>query len=184
VRDHVRRAASSGKILSGSVDMTSLHGHMHPSRMQDPTLAALPEGPCINAGAMIVRPDERAYAEIIAAARAFHPHMWLPEQGVLNVWAHLAGQANDLGDGWMLDPWSPKLVAKTPPSRFVHFWTPRPAFFGDSPLRKNEPLWDECLAAFEKKTGAPYPLARFERDFEERLANFGATLFDARRDAA
>jgi hypothetical protein len=190
VADHVRLAKESGKIFSGSEDMTSLHGHMHPSRMEHPTLAALPESRCLNAGAMIVRPSQAAYAEIVKSAEAWHRHMWLPEQGILNVWAHLAGEANDLGDGWMLDPWSPKLLAPEVPACLVHFWTPRPAFFGESPLRKKEPLWDECLSAFERKTGAAYPLARFERDFELRLAGFetapphAATLRRAPRDAA
>ena len=70
----------------------------------------------------------------------------------------------------MLPPWSAR-VLEPRPACLIHFWTPRPAFFGANPLRSQEPSLRDCLRRFEQETGQRYPLERFERDFAARLHN-------------
>ncbi|WP_437757030.1 hypothetical protein [Sorangium sp. So ce1389] len=165
----IGEALDSGKIISASPDITDLRGHVLPSFNSGEGLDALAGVPCFNAGAMIVRPSREAYRELIALARAHHADVRLPEQAVLNLWARQAGGHHDLGETFMLGPWSPRLLEPVVPSCLVHFWTPRPPFFGASPLRSSEPAWEECLRAFAAETGQGYPLERFERDFLRRL---------------
>ncbi|WP_437725551.1 hypothetical protein [Sorangium sp. So ce861] len=165
----VAEALDSSKIISASPDITDLRGHVLPSFAGGKERDALAGVPCFNAGAMVVRPSRAAYRELIALARAHHADVRLPEQAVLNLWARQAGGHHDLGEAFMLGPWSPRLLEPVVPSCLVHFWTPRPPFFGASPLRSSEPAWEECLRAFVAETGQGYPLERFERDFLRRL---------------
>jgi hypothetical protein len=165
----VAKAVAAGKIVSASPDITDLRGHVLPSFEGGVGLDALSGVPCFNAGAMIIRPSRQAYRELIELSRAHHADVRLPEQAILNLWARRAGGHHDLGDAFMLQPWSPRVLLPDVPSCLIHFWTPRPPFFGSSPLRSSEPAWEECLSAFARETGHSYPLDRFERDFLLRL---------------
>ncbi len=172
VTEHVAAARRSGKVIAASPDMTRLHGHMRESRLRDPDLAGLADAPCFNAGAMIIRPDRGVHQDLLALAERYHRHMILPEQGVLNLWAHLCGGHHDLGERFMMQPMSPRVLEPEIPSCLVHFWTPRPAFFGLSPARAGEPTWAEFSRDFARETGRDYPVSRFRADFELRLDNF------------
>jgi hypothetical protein len=165
----IAEAIDAGKIIAASPDITDLRGHVLPSFQGGVGLEALGGVPCFNAGAMVIRPSRQAYRELIALAQAHHADVWLPEQAILNLWARQAGGHHDLGEAFMLQPWSPRLLEPVVPSCLVHFWTPRPPFFGASPLRSGEPAWEERLRAFARETGQSYPLDRFERDFLLRL---------------
>lgn len=165
--DQVERALASGRLVSASPDITDLRGHVLPSFSGEP-LEALAGVPCFNAGALVVRPSREAYQQLLTLARRHHAEVRLPEQAILNLWARRHGGHHDLGESFMLQPWSPR-VLESSPSCLIHFWTPRPAFFGSSPTRSLEPALEECLARFERETGRPYPLERFERDFTARL---------------
>jgi len=167
--DCIAAASASGATISASPDITDLRGHVHESFGAPEALEALSGVPCFNAGAMIVRPSRAAYSEILRLAREVHRHVRLPEQAVLNLWARENGGHHDLGDRLMLEPWSPRLLEPKMPSCLVHFWTPRPAFFGTSPLRSSEPAFEACLRDFEERTGRAYPMERFERDFTRWL---------------
>lgn len=165
----VAEALASNKPISASPDITDLRGHVHASFGTDEELAALVGVPCFNAGAMIVRPSKGAYEEILALARRAHRHVRLPEQAILNLWARSGERLHDLGDRLMLEPSSPRILEASIPSCLIHFWTPRPPFFGPSPRRSGEPSWEDCLADFTRKTGQPYPVARFAEDFRAWL---------------
>jgi len=165
----IAEARASGRTVSASPDITDLRGHVLPSFSSEP-LETLAGVPCFNAGAMVVRPDREAYRELLALARHHHAEVRLPEQAILNLWARRHGGHHDLGEAFMLQPWSPRVLEHSP-SCLIHFWTPRPAFFGSSPTRSCEPALEECLARFEQETGRAYPLERFERDFTTRLHN-------------
>lgn len=165
----IAEAMASGRLISASPDITDLRGHVLPSFSGEP-LEALEGVPCFNAGAMVVRPSREVYRELLALASRHHAEVRLPEQAILNLWARRKGGHHDLGEAFMLQPWSPR-VLEAAPSCLIHFWTPRPAFFGPSPLRSSEPALEECLARFERETGQRYPLERFERDFTARLRN-------------
>ncbi len=174
----VAEAAAAGKAIAASPDITDLRGHVHASFDAGDAgsggsavhrLDELRGVPCFNAGAMIIRPSRRAHREMLALARRHHADVRLPEQAILNLWARAAGEHHDLGEQLMLQPWSPRLLEPAPPSCLVHFWTPRPAFFGNSPRRAEEPAFQECLDEFQRATGQRYPLERFERDFLSRL---------------
>jgi hypothetical protein len=180
----IAEAAGAGKLVAASPDISDLRAHVLPSFRDncsdngrddghddpdDQGLDALAGVPCFNAGAMIIRPSQAAYRDIIALARRHHTDLRLPEQAIFNLWARQAGGHHDLGERFMLQPWSPRVLEPRVPSCLIHFWTPRPPFFGTSPLRSGEPTWETCLQAFEHDTGRPYPLARFERDFMVRL---------------
>ncbi|MCA9656706.1 MAG: hypothetical protein KC486_00040, partial [Myxococcales bacterium] len=169
VDEFVDTARASGKSIAASPDMTRLHGHMRGSWRDDPELRRLPDAPCFNAGAMIIRPDVAIYRDVLRVARAYNQRMFLPEQGVLNLWAYLNEGHCDLTDRFMLPPMSPKLLRPAIDSCLVHFWTPRPPFFGANPARSGEPTWEEFTAAFRRDTGAAYPTERFRADFEARL---------------
>jgi hypothetical protein len=169
VSGHVARALASGRWISASPDITDLRGHVQPWFTGEP-LDALAGVPCFNAGAMIVRPSRPVYQELVALARRHHAEVRLPEQAILNLWALRHDGHHDLGDAFMLAPWSPR-VLEPAPACLIHFWTPRPAFFGPSPARSLEPSLEDCLTRFEHQTGQRYPLERFERDFTVRLDN-------------
>jgi hypothetical protein len=164
----IAEAIASGKLISASRDITDLRGHVLPSFGLH-SLASLEGVPCFNAGAMIIKPSQQAYRELLALAEAHHADVRLPEQAVLNLWARQNGGHHELGEELMIQPWSPRLLEPVIPSCLVHFWTPRPSFFGSSPLRSTEPAMNECLEAFARETGREYPLDRFERDFMLRL---------------
>lgn len=165
----IEEAMDSGRTLSASPDITDLRGHVLPSFGGEP-LEGLIGVPCFNAGAMVVRPEREVYRELLALAREHHAQVRLPEQAILNLWARRHGGHHDLGEEFMLQPWSPRVLEPSP-SCLIHFWTPRPGFFGSSPPRSLEPAWEECLERFERETGQRYPLERFERDFTTRLSN-------------
>jgi hypothetical protein len=169
VSDHVARALASGRCISASPDITDLRGHVQAWFTGSP-LEALVGVPCFNAGAMVVRPSRPVYQELLALARRHHAEVRLPEQAILNLWARRHGGHHDLGEAFMLHPWSPR-VLEARPACLVHFWTPRPAFFGANPSRSLEPSLQECLARFEQDTGRRYPIERFEHDFTVRLHN-------------
>lgn len=172
----IAEAVASGKTISASPDITDLGGHLLDSFTPRPTLSSIANVSCFNAGAMIVRPSRGAYTELVGLAERHHRDVRLPEQAILNLWARRNGGHHDLGDKFMIEPWSPKLVEPTISSCLVHFWTPRPEFFGANPVRSLEPEWGRCLEAFQHKTGQPYPLDRFEVDFLTRLnGNFNAS---------
>lgn len=169
IDDCLDEAVRAGKTIAASPDITDLRGHVHASFSYRHDLEAMRGIPCFNAGAMIIRPSRRAYRELRELARRHHEHVRLPEQAILNLWARSAGEHHDLGEQLMLQPWSPRLLEAEVPSCLVHFWTPRPAFFGASPRRATEPAFQECLDEFQRVNGARYPLERFERDFLARL---------------
>lgn len=165
----IAEAWLAGKVIAASPDITDLRGHVRATYTHPEGLEALRGVPCFNAGAMIVRPSRGAYEELLALARKVHGDVRLPEQAVLNLWARSKNAFCDLGDSLMLQPLSPRLLEPDVPSCLVHFWTPRPPFFGTSPVRSSEPSWDECLHQFERETGSPYPTERFERDYSRWL---------------
>jgi hypothetical protein len=165
----VEESAASGHAVAASPDITDLRGHVLPSFTGAP-LDSLVGRPCFNAGALVVRPSRAAHRELLALARRHHAEVRLPEQAILNLWAWRSGGHHDLGERFMLQPWSPRVLEEAP-SCLIHFWTPRPAFFGSSPSRATEPSLQECLERFERETGQRYPLERFERDFVARLHN-------------
>jgi hypothetical protein len=170
---HVEEAARSGKRLSASPDISTLHQHFRPGFAASAELAGVPDAPCFNAGAMIVKPDAAAYRELLRLARHHHRHMRLPEQGLLNLWALWGEGHHDMGERFMLQPWSPRVLERDP-ATLIHFWTPRPSFFGSSPVRSTEPTLEECLQRFEQEHRSPYPLERFREAFELRLRRFAA----------
>jgi hypothetical protein len=165
----IEEAAGSGKTISASPDISDFRDHVHRSFKGNRDLASSADMRCFNAGAMVVRPSKRAYDELVALAERHHRDVRLPEQAILNLWALENGEHHDLGDKFMIEPWSPKVLETPVPSCLVHFWTPRAAFFGANPVRSSEPQWGSCLEAFRRATGEPYPLERFERDFLARL---------------
>jgi hypothetical protein len=167
VTAYVAEAVAAGRVIAASPDITDLRGHVRDSFAGAP-LDSLIGIPCFNAGAMIIQPERQAYRELLSLARHHHADVRLPEQAILNLWARATGGHRDLGDTFMLQPWSPR-VLEARPACFIHFWTPRPAFFGASPRRSLEPSLDDCLRRFEQDTGERYPLERFERDFTARL---------------
>jgi|GEM_PF-6446660 len=169
----VARATASGDVIAASPDITDLRGHVLASFDDGYPVDRLAGVPCFNAGAMIIQPSLDAYRELIALAVRHHAHVRLPEQAILNLWARRGPGYHDLGESFMLQPWSPRLLEPVIPSSLVHFWTPRPTFFGANPVRSAEPKWHECLAAFARTTGQAYPLERFERDFLRRLHGEG-----------
>ena len=166
----IAEALSAGKTISASPDISSLRDHVLPSFTGEP-LGALEQVSCFNAGAMVVRPSRDIYRELVHLALEHHAHVRLPEQAVLNLWARRHEGHHDLGEKFMIQPWSPRVLELGSPSCLIHFWTPRPAFFGSSPLRTTEPSLKECLSTFERETGQRYPLDRFEQDFLLRLQN-------------
>ncbi|MGL4745831.1 MAG: hypothetical protein ACRCXL_15775 [Dermatophilaceae bacterium] len=165
----IDEAAKSSKTISASPDISDLRSHLLDSFDGALDLTTSAKVRCFNAGAMIVRPSGSAYIELIELAERHHRDVRLPEQAILNLWARENEEYHNLGDKFMIEPWSPKLLETPIPSCLVHFWTPRPAFFGANPVRSAEPRWDACLTAFRDATGVPYPLKRFERDFRTRL---------------
>jgi hypothetical protein len=165
----IAEAERAGRAVAASPDITDLRGHVHASFGGGRGLDELVGVPCFNAGAMVVRPSPKAYGELVALARREHRHVRLPEQAILNLWARATESHHDLGEGFMLQPWSPRLLERPITSCLVHFWTPRPAFFGVSPRRSAEPELQECLTAYARQTGQPYPLEHLERDFLVRL---------------
>ncbi|MGL5863488.1 MAG: hypothetical protein ACRCY9_19770, partial [Phycicoccus sp.] len=165
----IDEAARSGKTISASPDISDLRSHLLESFDGDLDLESSANMRCFNAGAMVVQPSRRAYDEFVELAERHHREVRLPEQAILNLWARENEEYHDLGDKFMIEPWSPKLLETPIPSCLVHFWTPRPAFFGANPVRSTEPRWDTCLRAFRDATGTPYPLDRFEHDFQTRL---------------
>lgn len=166
----IAEALSAGKSISASPDISSLRDHMLPSFTGEP-LEELGRVSCFNAGAMIIRPSRNIYRELLHLAQAHHAHVRLPEQAILNLWARRHGAHHDLGEKFMIQPWSPRVLEHGSPSCLIHFWTPRPAFFGSSPVRTTEPSLRECLNTFERETGQRWPLERFEQDFLLRLQN-------------
>ena len=165
----IDEAAESGKTISASPDISDFRDHVHESFDGCRDLTSSADMRCFNAGAMIVRPSKRAYDGLVALAERHHRDVRLPEQAILNLWAFENGEHHDLGEKFMIEPWSPKVLEEPIPSCLVHFWTPRPAFFGANPVRSSEPQLESCLEDFHQATGEPYPLERFERDFRARL---------------
>ncbi|HVG61324.1 MAG TPA: hypothetical protein VNA24_22380 [Hyalangium sp.] len=166
----IAEALAAGKTISASPDISSLRGHVLPSFTGEP-LEGLERVSCFNAGAMIIRPSRDVYRELVDLAQRHHAQVRLPEQAILNLWARRNGGHHDLGEKFMIQPWSPRVLEADSPSCLIHFWTPRPAFFGPSPLRTTEPSLEECMSTFERETGHRYPLDRFEQDFMVRLNN-------------
>ena len=68
-----------------------------------------------------------------------------PADVLITVDAGRLWRAEQLG---LFQPVSSKVLESRIPSCLVHFFTPRPPFFGISPLRSGEPTWDDCVRAF------------------------------------
>lgn len=125
----------------------------------------------LNAGVMLFVPDALVYQQLVDIADKYHRIARFPEQTVLNVYAALHNGWFNLGNELVIYPYNKRVVTQAPPYSILHFYAPRPSFFGNMGYRENELDFEDQVTLFESLYGADYPLERISADFKIRYNN-------------
>lgn len=164
--DLVRAWQASGRVFGSFLDgMPRLRQHFVAG--YEP-VTAWADAPAACVAFLILQPRPGVTNRLVGLAHTHHRHVVCPEQAILNLYAAMNG-------GWLdhaetvTQSWSPEVLHDPPRSPFVHFGSPRPAFFGPSPLRQGDVEYAIALRRFERLTGQCFPVDRFQREFEARL---------------
>lgn len=123
--------------------------------------------PCV--AYLILTPRPGVTAELVELARIHDGATICPEQAILGLYAAQHGGWLDQTSLTVTQSWSPEVLRDPPRTPLIHFGSPRPDFFGPSPLRQGDLDMAESLRRFETRTGQPFPVERFQRDFDKRL---------------
>lgn len=121
----VAAARASGRAIAASPELADLRSHVRDSFTGAP-LEALVGVPCFHAGAMIVRPSRSTYRALLELAERHAAELRMPAQAILNLWARASGGHHDLGELFLLSPWSPRAPAR----RSAHSFSERHCAFG------------------------------------------------------
>lgn len=132
-------------------------------------VAAWGAAPAACVAFLILQPRAGVTNCLIDLAESHHRHVVCPEQAILNLYAAMHGGWLDQSAATVTQSWSPAVLHDPPRTPFVHFGSPRPAFFGPSPLRQGDVDYTTALRKFERFTGQSFPVERFRREFELRL---------------
>lgn len=165
--DVVTAWQSSGSIFGSFLDgMTRLEQHFVPGYE---SVAAVGDAPAACVAYLLLQPQSGVTDELVDLAGSHEGRVICPEQAILNLYAALHGGWFDQSSDTVTQSWSPAVLHDPPPTPFVHFGSPRPTFFGPSPLRQGDVEYSVFLRRFEEQAGAPFPVDRFRAEFEMRL---------------
>jgi hypothetical protein len=163
----------SGKIFGSILDgMSRLRQQFQPGQAGLGSFGDAP-APCV--AYLMLTPRPGVTEELLDLARRYDGATICPEQAILGLHAAQHGGWLDQTSLTVTQSWSPEALLDPPPTPLIHFGSPRPDFFGPSPQRQGDLTMAEGLHRFESRTGQPYPVERFRRDFEKR---FHADLAD------
>lgn len=136
-------------------------------------VAAFGDAPAACVAFLILQPRPGITQKLVALAQAHDGHLICPEQAILNLYAAMHGGWLDLSAETVTQSWSPSVLHDPPLTPLIHFGSPRPAFFGPSPLRYGDPEYEVALERFRQQTGHPFPVDRFRMEFETNLRGTG-----------
>lgn len=167
--EHIQRFRASKKSFGASVDDDTFSYQFLDAgkinlRKDVPQKA-------LNTGVIITRPDQETYEAVLHMAQNNHQNARLPTQAILNLFAAKFDAWEDLGENLMIHPYSPRVLEEPKEYSLIHLWTPRPSFFGTSPLRSGELTYKQACKKFLQTNKVPYPEEIFKRDFLNRLHN-------------
>jgi lipopolysaccharide biosynthesis glycosyltransferase len=169
---YVNRFEESGQIIGASEDDDNFESQFITEVLCGGLkLNCHSDQKALNAGAMLIKPDRNIYKELINLARKYDKYARFPEQAILNMFCIKNNCWFDLGDEFMLLPFSNKVKDVEKVSCLLHFITPRPSFMCDFVQRPNEESLLEKISLFEIRNGYKYPLKKIKNDFEKRLNN-------------
>jgi len=154
----------SNAIFAGSSDDDCFHQQFNGPLEAD--LQPFADHPAFNAGAFICRPSAEIAQFSLVLAKKLAPSAKFPEQAVLNATAVLNGGWLDLGDEWMLAPFSKTLDQSAQVTTFAHLWTPRPDFFGLQQTRRGEIGFDTFLQQYYDVNQKHFPESYLRSHFE------------------
>lgn len=166
--DVVKSWQTSGRVFGSFLDgMPRLEQHFVPDYAPVMPWGTLPAA-CV--AFLILQPHPGVTNILIDLAESHHQHIVCPEQAILNLYAAMHGGWLDQSTATVTQSWSPAALHNPPLTPLVHFGSPRPAFFGPSPLRQGDVEYATALRRFERLTGQRFPVERFRREFEIRLS--------------
>ena len=167
--DVVRTWQASGCIFGSFLDgMPRIEQHFVPDYK---SVAPWGSAPAACVAYLIFQPHSGVTNRLIELAEAHHRHVVCPEQAILNLYAAMHGGWLDQSE-MVTQSWSPAVLCDPPRSPFIHFGSPRPAFFGPSPLRQGDVDYATANRKFNQLTGQCFPVDRFRQEFEVRLRGF------------
>lgn len=176
--DVVATWQASGRVFGSFLDgMPRLEQHFVPDYAP---VAAWGAAPAACVAFLILQPGSGVTDCLLELASAHHRHVVCPEQAILNLYAATHGGWFDQSATTVTQSWSPAVLHDPPHTPFIHFGSPRPAFFGPSPLRQGDVEYAVALRRFERSTGQHFPVDRFRQEFEVRLS--GALLKEGTGD--
>lgn len=155
--------ATFGSILDG---MPELRQQFVPGYTAVVPFGASP-APCV--AYLVLTPRPGVTEELVELARTHDGATVCPEQAIIGLYAAQHGGWLDQTPLTVTQSWSPEVLRDPPNTPFIHFGSPRPDFFGPSPLRQGDLGMSESLRRFETRTGEPFPVERFRHDFDRRL---------------
>ena len=162
---------SSGRVFGSFLDgMSRLEQQFVPDYQP---VAAFSRAPAACVAFLILQPRAGVTGKLMDLASTHHGHVICPEQAILNLYAAMNGGWLDQSAYTVTQSWSPSVLHNPPLTPFVHFGSPRPKFFGPSPLRRGDVEYAIALERFERQTGQGYPIDRFRVEFEARLNGDG-----------
>lgn len=163
---------ASNRVFGSFLDgMSRLEQHFVPH--YEP-IAPVGQAPAACVAYLILQPTGGVTDQLVQLAATHNGHVVCPEQAILNYFAAISGGWHDQSGATVTQSWSPVVLQNPPPTPFVHFGSPRPAFFGPSPLRQGDVEYDVALRRFKEASGQQFPIDRFRLEFEARLSGMFA----------
>jgi lipopolysaccharide biosynthesis glycosyltransferase len=170
--DCVGKFNKSDKLIGASEDDDCFDTQFTTTNLfKDLRLVYHSDQKALNAGAMLIKPDKSIYKELLTLAKKYDTYAKFPEQAILNMFCTRNNCWLNLGDEFMLLPFSNKIKEVEKLSCLLHFITPRPNFMCDIVQRTNEQSLAQKINSFENLNKYKYPLEKIKSDFEKRLNN-------------
>lgn len=166
IHNYINQFLSNKSIFAATPDDEELHEQFHIKI----DFLSNKKRKAFNAGFFMTKPKIGVYDKLINLAEKYHEYSIYPEQGILNLFFH-SSSWEIFDNNLIIFPWCIRLSETPRLYSMLHFYAPRPQFFGSTGVRPTENSVEFEVLRFKNNYNIEYPIDRIETEFKIREYN-------------